>query len=65
MEVVKILVKLVLKPTSTGFVGELSNLMIGCSLILPAGVIYRYKKTKKGAVTGMAAGTVVMTVVGR
>lgn len=64
MEVVKILVKLVLKPTSTGFVGEFANLMIGCSLIIPAGVIYRFRKTKKGAVTGMAVGTVVMAVVG-
>ena len=29
MEVVKILIKLVLKPTSTGFVGEFANLAIG------------------------------------
>ncbi len=64
MELVKILVKLMIKPTSTGFVGEFANLMIGCSLILPAGVIYRFKKTKKGAITGMAAGTAVMAVVG-
>lgn len=64
MEMVKILVKLVIKPTSTGFVGEFANLMIGCSLIIPAGVIYRLKKTKKGAITGMAVGTTVMTVVG-
>lgn len=64
MEMVKILVKLVIKPTSTGFVGEFANLMIGCSLIIPAGVIYRLKKTKKGAITGMAVGTAVMTVVG-
>lgn len=64
MEMVKILVKLVIKPTSTGFVGEFANLMIGCSLIIPAGVIYRLKKTKKGAITGMAVGTAVMAVVG-
>lgn len=64
MEVVKIMVKLVLKPTSTGFVGEFANLMIGCSLILPAGLVYQLHKTKKGAVIGMAAGTVVMAVVG-
>lgn len=64
MELVKILVKLVLKPTSTGFVGEFANLMIGCSLVLPAGIIYRYNKTKKGAVIGMAAGTVMMAIIG-
>ena len=64
MEIVKILVKLVLKPTSTGFVGEFANLAVGCSLILPAGILYRFNKAKKGAVLGMAAGTVMMAVVG-
>lgn len=64
MEIVKILVKLVLKPTSTGFVGEFANFMIGCSLILPAGIIYRFNRTKKGAVLGMAVGTVLMAVSG-
>ena len=60
MELVKILVKLILKPTSTGFVGEFANFCFGCSLVLPAGIIYRLKK---GAVMGMAAGTVIMTIV--
>ena len=63
MELVKILVKLILTPTSTGFVGEFANFCFGCSLVLPAGIIYRLKKTKKGAVMGMAAGTVIMTIV--
>lgn len=64
MELVKILVKLVLKPTSTGFVGELANFCIGCAFVLPAGIIYKIKKTKKGAVIGMITGTAIMTVVG-
>lgn len=63
IEVVKILVKLVLKPTSTGFVGEFANLVVGCSLVIPAGIVYRLKKTKKGAIIGMAAGSVLMVVV--
>lgn len=62
IEFVKILVKLVLKPSSTGFVGEFANFCIGCALVLPAGIIYDIKKTKKGAVIGMAAGAVIMTV---
>ena len=64
IELVKILVKLVLKPTSTGFVGEFANVCIGCSLILTAGLIYQFKKTKKGAIVGMVAGTMIMAVVG-
>ncbi len=64
IEGVKILVKLVLKPTSTGFVGEFANICIGCALILPAGIIYKMKKTKKGAIIGMVVGTVCMALVG-
>lgn len=63
-EVVKILIKLVLKPTSTGFVGEFANLAIGCALVIPAGIIYQINKTKKGALYGMITGTVVMSVAG-
>ncbi len=64
MEVVKILIKLLLKPTSTGFVGEFANLAVGCALVVPAGIIYRFNRSKKGAMIGMAVGTIVMTVVG-
>ena len=63
VELVKILVKLILKPTSTGFVGEFANFCFGCALVLPAGIIYKIKKTKKAAIIGMAAGTASMTVV--
>ncbi|MDO4268771.1 MAG: ECF transporter S component [Eubacteriales bacterium] len=61
-EVVKILVKLVIKPTSTGFVGELANLTFGCAMVVPAGLIYKLNRTRKGAVLGLAAGTALMTV---
>ncbi len=64
MEFVKILIKLVLKPTSTGFVGEFANLAIGCGLVVPAGIIYQINKTKKRALWGMIAGTAVMSVAG-
>jgi len=64
MEAVKILVKLVLKPTSTGFVGEFSNFTLGCTLVVPAGLIYQLHRTKKGAMAGLTVGTVLMTVAG-
>lgn len=38
-EFVKIIVKLLFKPTSTAFVGELANFCVGCSMILPATII--------------------------
>lgn len=61
IEVVKILVKLVLKPTSTGFVGELANLTFGCAMVIPAGLIYQFKKTRKGAMAALTAGTLLMS----
>jgi len=64
MEVVKIMIKLLLKPSSTGFVGEFANMAIGCALVLPAGIIYQLKKTKAGALYGMIVGTIVMAAAG-
>lgn len=64
IELVKILIKLVLKPTTTGFVGELANFVIGCSLVVPAALIYHTKKSKKTAIYGMIVGTIVMAVCG-
>ena len=64
IEFCKILLKLVIKGTSTAFVGDLANFVIGCSLVLPASVIYMFKKTKKTAVLSCLAGSVFMTVFG-
>lgn len=64
IELVKILVKTVIKGTSTAFVGEIANFAIGCAMIIPAGIIYMLKKTRKRAIIGLVAGTLVMTLVG-
>ena len=64
IEFCKILLKLVIKGTSTAFVGDLANFVIGCSLVLPASILYMFKKTKKTAVAACAAGCVIMTVFG-
>lgn len=64
IEFCKIVLKVFFKPTSTAFVGELANFVIGCSFILPASAIYLFHKTKKNAVIGAVAGTFCMTVFG-
>mgnify|MGYP001066148472 CR=1 FL=1 len=63
-EFVKEMLKLLLKGTSTAFVGDLANFVVGCSFILPASVVYFAKKTKTGAIIGMGVGTAAMTVFG-
>lgn len=64
IEFIKILLNLVINGTDTAFVGELANFIMGCAFIVPAGLFYKWKKTKKNAVIGMACGTVLMAVVG-
>ena len=64
IEFCKILIKLVLKPSSTAFVGELANFSISCMLVLPASVIYLFKKSRKQAILGTVVGTLIMTAFG-
>ncbi|MCH5154651.1 MAG: ECF transporter S component [Clostridiales bacterium] len=61
--VVEILIKLVVKGTTTVFVGELSDLITSCVFAVTAGVIYKKHRTFKGALVGMAIGTVAEVVV--
>lgn len=63
-EALKIILKLLLKGTSTAFVGDFANFVVGCSFALPATIVYHIYKTKKAAIAGLAVGTVVMTVFG-
>ena len=63
-EAVKILLKLILKGTSTAFVGDFANFVVGCSLVLPAAIVYHTKKSRARAIWGLALGTVFLTVFG-
>lgn len=64
IEIVKILLKLLIKGTSTAFVGDLANFVIGCSFILPASAIYHFNKNKKNAIVGCVIGTLILTLFG-
>ena len=49
--------------TTTGGVGELSNFVLGCCLVLPAGLLYRYRKNRKFALIGALVGSLTMALV--
>lgn len=49
--------------SQSGFVGELSNFMLGAVFALTAGLIYKKNKTKKGALIGGLSGAAAMAVV--
>ncbi len=63
-EFLKVVLKLFFKGTSTAFVGDLANFVIGCSFILPASAIYYFKKNKKSAVLSCITGTLILTLFG-
>ena len=59
---IKNLINLLIKFETFG-VGELSNFLLGVSLVLPAGLIYRLKGGRMGALLGCLAGSVLMSAV--
>ena len=63
-EGVKILLKLLIKGTSTAFVGDFANFVVGCSFVLPATIWYHAHKSKHSAVIGLVLGTLSMTILG-
>ena len=63
-EGIKILLKLLLKSTSTAFVGDLANFVVGCSFVLPATIWYHVHKSKHSAIIGLILGTICMSVFG-
>lgn len=64
IELVKNLIHLLIKGSATAGIGNLANFAVGCALVVPAGLIYKRRKSKKDALIGMAAGTLCMTVAG-
>ncbi len=62
IEIIKVLLNLLINGTITGGIGELGNLLVGIMFVFPAGLIYKYKKTKQGAVLGLVLGSVLMII---
>ena len=64
MEAIKIILKLLIKGTSTAYVGDFANFCVGVCLVVSASIIYQKHKTKKNAFIGMLVGTLFMAVAG-
>lgn len=63
-EGIKIVLKLLFKGTSTAFVGDFANFVVGCSLVLPATIIYHAHKSKHSAIIGLVVGCLSMSIFG-
>ena len=63
-EAIKIILKLLLKGTSTAFVGDFANFAVGCSLVLPAAILYHIRRSLGSAIGGLCVGTLILTIFG-
>lgn len=59
---IKNILNVILKSKTMG-VGELSNFILGVSFVVPAGIIYKFKKTRGAAVLAAAVGSIVGAVI--
>ncbi|NLY48474.1 MAG: ECF transporter S component [Clostridiales bacterium] len=64
IELIKILANLVITGTDTAGIGEFANFLIGCSIVVPAAMVYHRNKTFKNAIIGLITGTACLVVLG-
>ena len=64
IELIKVVLHMLFKGSSTAGVGDFANFLIGCAMIVPAGLIYKKKHNRTGAIVGMISGTLFMTILG-
>ena len=58
----KLILKLIVKGSETAFVGEIANFVCGACYMLPAALVYHFKKGKKWAAISLIVGTLSVTV---
>lgn len=64
IEFIKIILNFAVNGTMTAGVGEIANFLIGCAFVVSAGLIYKKKHNRTGAIVGMISGTLFMTILG-
>ena len=64
IEAVKVILHFCMKGTTTAFVGDFANFILGCMYVVPAAIIYHPKKTRKMAMISLIAGGVILVIAG-
>ena len=64
IEFIKVLLNLLLQGTTSAFVGEIANFVVGVAFVLPATIIYRFNKTRKSALISCLIGALCITITG-
>ncbi|WP_300408150.1 ECF transporter S component [Lagierella sp.] len=60
--IIKLIVKLIVQSTSTGMIGELSNLIVSSALVCTSSYLYRKNKSVKNAIVSLAIGVIAMSI---
>jgi riboflavin transporter FmnP len=64
IEAVKVILHFCMKGTTTAFVGDFANFILGCMYVVPPAIIYHTKKTRKMAMISLIAGGVILVIAG-
>mgnify|MGYP003178636162 FL=1 len=64
IEAVKVILHFCMNGTTTAFVGDFANFILGCMYVVPAAIIYHTKKTRKMAMISLIAGGVILVIAG-
>ena len=64
IEFIKVTLNILIQGPTPGFVGEIANFVVGAAFIIPATVIYRFKKSRKSALISCLVGTACIMIVG-
>ncbi|GKU23338.1 ECF transporter S component [Clostridium folliculivorans] len=64
VELIKNILVVLIKGTSTAGIGEFANFVIGAVWVIVAGFIYKRNRTIKGAILGLSLGTIALTIAG-
>ncbi|MDO4198674.1 MAG: ECF transporter S component [Erysipelotrichaceae bacterium] len=63
IQVIKIVLRLIIKPTSTAFVGELAAFLFSSTLCVSAAYFYQLDRTKNGAMKAMIIASIIFVIV--
>lgn len=64
IELIKNLLYLIIKGTTSGGIGEIANFTVGISYVIPLGLILRWNKSERKALYGLLGGLLSMVVFG-
>lgn len=62
IQIIKILLKLLFKPTSTAFIGEVAAFIFSSVYCVVTAFIYQRNRTKKGAIKAIIIGSIAMVL---